>query len=142
MRVHRSQGGIVLLDGLIAIVMFSIGILGIVMLQGKAITMTSDAKLRTNAAMLAENVIAQMWASNPSTLAATFAGTGGTGGTGYTQWTGLVADPVIGLPGVTSTANQPTITVDASNNVVVTVFWNAPNDKVVHSYVSATQVTR
>lgn len=141
------QSGMVLIDGLIAIVMFSIGILGMVALQGTAVKLSTDAKVRTDAAMLADQVVAQMWGSDPTpaALAAAYAGSGGVGGTGYTAWAALLASSTTGLPGVTATANQPSIQVDSSttsNLVTVTVNWQSPNDSGPHSYVSVTQITR
>lgn len=151
---RRSQRGIVLLDALIAIVIFSIGILGMVSLQGAAVKLAGDAQYRTNAAMLADQIITQMWTGNVTSaadLAAAYAGSGGTGGTKYTDWLNTIncaaANPSTNcLPGVTATANAPVITIvpnpaypkDAL--VTVTVNWQAPNDTGPHNYVSITQI--
>jgi len=150
----RSQRGIVLLDALIAIVIFSIGILGMVSLQGAAVKLASDAQYRTNAAMLADQIITQMWTGNvtgAADLATAYAGSGGTGGAQYTAWLNTIdcsaAHPSTNcLPGVTATANAPVITIvpnpaypkDAL--VTVTVNWQAPNDTGPHNYVSITQI--
>ena len=144
-RFQRSCArGWVLLDGLIAIVIFSIGILGMVALQAVAVKLTTDAKYRTDAAMLADRAIAQMWGADPAALSANFAGTNGSGGKYYVQWEKTVADS---LPGVTG--NEPSIAINGNNLVTVTVNWLAPNDKsptnptpAAHSYVSITQITR
>jgi len=131
-----SQRGIVLLDAVIAIVIFSIGILGMVTLQAAAVKLGGDAKYRTDAAMLADQVIAQMWTSNPSTLAANYSSPGGAS---YTAWKNTVTTTGIDrLPGAAAT--PPTIVVGADNLVTVTVKWRAPNDTGTHSYVSITQI--
>lgn len=142
-RAANARGWAVL-DGLIAIVIFSIGILGMVALQAVAVKLTTDAKYRTDAAMLADRVIAQMWGANPAALSTNFAGANGSGGSAYLQWAKAVAD---GLPGVST--NQPSIAINNNNLVTVTVNWLAPNDKsptnptpAPHSYVSITQITR
>lgn len=64
-----------LLEALIAILIFSIGILAIVALQAVSIKLAGDAKYRSDAALLAEEMLAQMWVSDrtPATLSALFA---------------------------------------------------------------------
>jgi len=152
--------GFVLLDAVIAILIFSIGILGMVALQGSAVKLAGDAAYRSNAAMLADQVIAQMWGDN--ILAATFTtkytGSAGSGGAGYTAWaatldcttpvTATSGPSTICLPGVA--ANPPTIAVTQTASpsgtpvflVTVTVNWKAPNDSSPHNYVSITQFSR
>ncbi len=133
MKSRNSQRGAVLLDGLIAILVFSVGILGMIALQGTAVKLTTDSKYRTDAAMLADQAIAQMWGvSNNSTLLANFA-TGGTCTAPANCYSTWAAGVQAQLPGVT-TANKPTITFDA-NGATVIVFWQAPNDgTTVHQY--------
>lgn len=64
-----------LLEALIAILIFSMGILAIVALQAVSIKLAGDAKYRSDAALLAEEMLAQMWVSDrtPATLNALFA---------------------------------------------------------------------
>ena len=75
-RRHR-QSGAMLLEALIAILMFSLGVLGIVGLQAVSIKLAGDAKYRSDAALLAEEMLGQMWASDrvPANMSAIF-GTG------------------------------------------------------------------
>jgi type IV pilus assembly protein PilV len=144
--------GIVLIDAMIAILIFSIGILGMVALQGSAVEMTTAANYRINAAMQADHVIAQMWASDPAKLAADFKGSDGKGGSAYSSWFNeldCTSDPHIYncLPGVK--ANPPSIDVvqqsapntgNTAYQVTVTVHWQAPSDHSVHKYVSVTAI--
>ena len=146
------QHGFVLLDALIGIVIFSIGILGLVALQSSAIKLAGDAKYRTDAAMLADQVIAEMWTNNAASRAdfiAQYAGGGGTNGAAYTAWANTIdctsATASTGcLPGVKT--NPPVITItpiatDTNDSLVtVTVNWQAPNDTGPHSYVTITQI--
>lgn len=135
----RGARGIVMLDALIAIVVFSIGILGMVHLQAAAVQLAADAKYRTDAAMLADQVIGQMWGDDPATLSTNY----GAAGLKYKAWADVVAST---LPGVDAKTNAPTITIGANNLVTVTVKWQPPqgssNDVNTHSYVSITQITR
>lgn len=148
-----SSRGIVLLDALVAVVIFSIGIVGMVSLQSSAVQLTGAANYRLNAALLADQVIAQMWASNLSTLSTDYVGSAGSGGSEYTTWYQSIdcastASHVSScLPGVE--ANPPSIAItqqtisDSSNTeyqVTVTVNWQAPGDSSKHTYVSVTDI--
>ena len=146
---RRSLSGFVLLDAVIAILVFSIGILGMVALQATAIKLAGDAKYRTDAAMLVDQVIAQMWGSDLKTsgaLATAYAGTTvANGGPKYKTWAATLdctsATAATGcLPG--ATANPPTISVTGNNVVTITINWQAPNDTGPHNYVSISQLTR
>lgn len=60
-RCVRQQAGSVLIEGLVALLIFSLGILGLVALQGNTVRMTTDAKLRMDASFLANNLVGRMW---------------------------------------------------------------------------------
>lgn len=66
---QKYQRGIALLEALIAIVIFSFGILGIVGLQGAMLKGTTQAKHRADASFIAQRRIAMMWA-DPANFAA------------------------------------------------------------------------
>ena len=137
-----KQQGSMLLEGLIAILIFSMGILAIVGLQAASIKNTTDAKFRSDAAFLANKVIAQMWVADTST-GANLATLFNTGGGGYNAWLPEVQS---GLPGATG-ANVPTIVVvpggmAGSNVATVTLAWQAPGDSAAHSYVATAQITK
>lgn len=148
------QRGIVLIDAMIAILIFSVGILGMVSLQGSAIEMTGAANYRINAAMQADQVIAQMWAApDPTQLSTLFQGSGGSGGDDYVAWATSIdcASSTAATNCLPSAkAHPPSITVtkqaisSASSNaqyqVTVTVYWQAPSDSSVHKYVSVTAI--
>lgn len=137
----RSQRGIVLLDSIIAILIFSVGIVGMVTLQGAATKLAGDAKLRTDAAMAADKVIAQMWVSDPTQLATYFQSPSGAG---YKAWAATVTNVTAqqGLPG--ATGHPPTINITADPNggnaVTVSVFWQAASDTGIHQYVTSTHI--
>jgi len=60
--VQKSQKGAVLLEALIAILIFSMGILAIAGLQAAMVKNTSDAKYRSDAAFIAQQALGRMWA--------------------------------------------------------------------------------
>lgn len=149
-----------LLESLIAILIFSVGILAIVGMQGSAITATSDAKYRSDAGILANNLIAQMWVSDRSGLQShllnDFQGGNGVDGTKYAAWVGNPGNPdpssVFGiLPGAQTNPpqvsmvqtvqyldlnNQPVLT----SQVTIVIFWQTPGDQVSHSFTVTTQI--
>jgi type IV pilus assembly protein PilV len=61
MHAAKSQAGVMLIEALIGILIFSIGILALVGMQGTAIKNTTDARYRSEAAFLATQIAGQMW---------------------------------------------------------------------------------
>lgn len=66
MKTHKithldDQHGLVLLEGLIAVLIFSIGILGAVGLQTAMINGNADARYRAEAGLIVEQRIAELW---------------------------------------------------------------------------------
>jgi type IV pilus assembly protein PilV len=60
---QHSQAGFLLLEVLIAILVFSLGILAIVGLQATMVKNSTDARFRAIASQVAEQRIAQQWAA-------------------------------------------------------------------------------
>lgn len=130
-----------LLEALIGILIFSAGILALVGLQAAAINSVADAKYRTDASFLTNQIIAQMWvnrtnlgtyACNPCTTAPA------NGNTDTRAWVAQMlptgSNP---LPGTGTAGVQPQITVAAGTptTVTVTVRWQPPQAKAVSNTV-------
>jgi|APTNR8051073442_1049403.scaffolds.fasta_scaffold02070_10 type IV pilus assembly protein PilV len=136
----RQQSGMILIEALLAILVFSLGILALVGLQAAAVKQSADAKYRTEAALLANEIIGQMWVSDRTTsvLQANF---NSPGGATYVNWLGRVSGV---LPGVVANSpTAPTIAIDAEGIATVTVAWNAPNEPAgtpPHQYVAIAQI--
>lgn len=110
----KLQRGIALLESLIALLIFSMGILAIAGLQGFMIKGTSEAKNRADASLIAQSRVAMMWA-NPADLAGFIELAPGT--------------PVPDLPnGLRTTA-----VTAATGAVTVTVTWTTPGE-ATHNY--------
>ena len=129
----KTQKGVMLLEALIAILIFSLGVLGVVAMQASAISASRDAHYRGIAAQLADELIGQMWAGDRSgpALQDMFQGSAGfvsanaassaqfcsdhpaTDGLGYCRWFNMrvlaTGDTHSGLPGVA--ANPPVVVV-------------------------------
>lgn len=125
---RRGQTGSMVLEALFAILIFSVGILGLVRMQAVSVTHVSNAKYRTEASFLANRVISEMW-SNRNNLPA-YAYAGGAAPAVLTKWMAEVQGT---LPG--AAANPPLITLGAGNQVTVTVYWQPPNAATLHNYI-------
>ncbi len=145
-RPIREQAGVMLLEALIAILVFSLGILSLVALQATSIKLVGDAKYRTDATLLANRLIGQMWVSGGSL--ADFDTS--TPGAAYNAWLADVSGPE-GLPGVVAassgvTSTLPVVAVDpATGQVVITLFWRTPEmpaNEAGHRHVVVSQVVR
>jgi type IV pilus assembly protein PilV len=62
----RASRGFVLIEALIAILIFSLGVLGLVGLQASLTRATTSAKFRADATYLAQTLIGQMWTDIPN----------------------------------------------------------------------------
>ena len=125
------QRGATLLEALIGILIFSIGILALVGMQALAIKHMSDAKYRSDAAFLANEIIGQMWVNRASLGTYAFAGAGAPP-VAIDSWVASIQNS---LPGVTAAANLPIIAV-AGTTVTVTVRWQLPGGLDVHRHIT------
>lgn len=139
-----KQRGSVMLESLIAILIFSMGILSLVALLGASVKDTASAKYRTDASLLANQIIGEMWTGD-KTNAALVANYGTASGAQFVAWKGKVIQT---LPGIIDAVlappvagqNLPTIGVSPDNTVTVTVFWQAPGESGPHNYVAVTRL--
>lgn len=58
---RKWQGGVVIIEALLALLIFSLGVLAIVGLQGTMMRDTTAAKFRMDASMLASERVGRMW---------------------------------------------------------------------------------
>lgn len=61
-----KQSGIALLEAMISILIFSMGILAVMGLQAVSITNTLSSKYRSDASFLANAIVGRMWADTPN----------------------------------------------------------------------------
>lgn len=134
--IKPGQTGVVLLEALVAIVIFSIGILGLVGALSKSVRNASDAQYRTEAAFLADTLVAQMHLAKPSSGTDTRP-TDFSSGTPYTAWSNRVTSGDTALPGASLTVNKPTVTFNGKV-ATVSIFWQAKSSTEQHKYVVVT----
>ena len=68
-QLMQPQQGVVLLEALVAVLIFSMGVLALVGLQAAMIKGTSDSKFRAEASFIAQQRIGLMWADPTNALA-------------------------------------------------------------------------
>lgn len=136
---HPAQTGVVLLEVLIAVLIFAFGILGIVGLQATSIKQVTDAKFRMEATLLSNQLIANMWTSDrTTTYLQTNFDSRNSNPVGYTDWKSTTAGK---LPGINT--YPPEVTVDNEGIVTVTIQWLAPNDppgSAPHKHITIAQI--
>ena len=122
MRIRNNQKGVTLLESLLGILLFSVGILAVVGMQAMAVRNVAESKYRMDASFLANQIIGEMWVNR--TNLASYAYTGGTPPAVATTWVTHVANT---LPGTTTTLNPPLINI-SGNTVTITLRWQHPEE--------------
>jgi len=125
-RSRQSQAGVMLIEALVAILIFSVGVIAVMGMQAVSIEQVSQAKYRTDASYLANQITGQMWTDMPN-----LANYATAGSSVRSAWDATVAGT---LPSGTAT-----ITVVGSL-VTVTVNWQVPNESVTRKYVSVVNI--
>ena len=151
-----------MIEALIAILIFCLGILGMVAMGGAAIGAQSDAQYRTDAAKWADNLAAEIALTvdrgNAAVLSASlasfahqtagancaFSGTASPNSV-VTNWISDMSSPSVtqaALPGATLAGQQ--VKVDSSaaafNRVEITICWKAPADVAMRSHTLVTYI--
>ena len=140
---RRTQSGVMLIEAMVGILIFSIGVLALVGLQAVAIKASAEAKYRADASYLANAIVGRMWNEKPANLvnyrhrptstAGQLCQPTGTDSSddNVTAWLAKVAAL---LPGADATLQQ--IAVDtATNQVSVSVCWVSPQDSLPHRHM-------
>jgi len=128
-RRDRRQTGYVLLEALVALLIFSFGLLGLVGFQAAASKIASDSRFRTEAAMLADELLAKMAASEVSKVASDYASPGGS------QFKAWLEKRVVGasrLPNAKVTTDFTSVShaTNATMVVLLRVEWTMPGSTV------------
>jgi len=115
-----------LLEALVAILIFTVGVIAVMGMQAASISQVSAAKYRTDASYLANQIIGRMWVDQPNLATYT-----ATGAAGRVTWDATVAATLPGGAG--------TIAI-AGSQVTVTITWTPPNEGVVRRYVTIANI--
>jgi type IV pilus assembly protein PilV len=142
----KAQQGVILIEGLIGILIFSLGILALVGLQAVAINNTTQSRSRVEASYYANQIISRMWVEDKTQLAS-YANYGNAASTCGTPAGGASTNAKVvdwlktvqgsdgsnrGLPGTSDNRAQ----IGLSGNVVtVRICWKNPRETDWHNYV-------
>lgn len=158
--VSKHQRGVALLEALIAVLVFSIGILALIGLQGFAVSSTAAAKYRADAAYLAGRIINRIWIDqtnfasykhndndgDPATDDVCNAN-GGSTTSAFAPVSAWLAEVDGSLPGasgrqriVVSTGNDPVNASQPLNQVTVVVCWKSARETDYHSYTATARI--
>jgi type IV pilus assembly protein PilV len=122
MRMKPSnERGVMLIEALIGILIFSIGILALLGMQAVAMSTTIDAKYRSEAGFLANQIVGEMWSDTDNLVGYTSENCDAT-----PRCAAWLARVEAMLPNATG-ANAPSITVNG-REVAVIVRWQPPGE--------------
>ena len=134
---QRRRNGFVMIEVLIAILIFSIAVLGLVGLQISMRKAQTSAKFRADAAYLANDLVGTMWAD--ANHLADYTGTAcKTTSSACQKWESRLATV---LPG-----SSHEVTADATagsatfGDVTIKISWKVPNEGQ-HQYITTTTIT-
>lgn len=111
-----------LIEVLTSLLIFSIGIVGLMSLQARATQFSTSAEDTNRAALLANEIAAQMWTTNSVTV-------------DTTGWAARVADPLNG--GLPSGVGTVTVTGNVAD---ITITWRPPRAAAGETNRFVTQV--
>lgn len=139
--MRNLQSGSAMVEGLTAVTVFSIGMLGVIGLQASVLENNAQAQFRAEASYLAEEVIglatadaanAGCYALNPAsaTCSNAFAQQAAQ------EWAARVQSS---LPGADEM--QPNVTYAPDGTFTVTIQWKRQSDDTWNNYVSTTNIS-
>lgn len=122
--MKKNESGVALIEVLVAVLIFSVGILGLIALQAKSIQLTGDAEGSTSAALLVNEAASQMYTMQNVNLP-------GAAPAIYAAWLAKIQNPALGgLPN-----GVGNIAFNAANNTsTITVTWQNSSDTQPRTY--------
>lgn len=141
MKFPGQQQGVMLIEALIGILIFAVGIIALMGLQTAAVTNTIEAKYRSDAAFFANQIIGKMWAdrANVESLSYDTTNAGASSNAELQRWKTAVQDV---MPQATG-ALAPTVRIANTNSgydVTVTVFWQKPGQADSHRFMTVARL--
>lgn len=143
----KAQHGSMILEALIAILIFSIGILALVGMQATAISTVADANYRSTAGFLADQIVGTIWANRLNAINANASNVmvaspamdfacnpcDAANGNAYTKaWV---------TSGVAAQLPNGTASIVINGAVVtVTIGWQPPKAQVAHRHIVSTTI--
>ena len=122
---RQRQRGAALIEAMVAVLLFSLGVLGLIGLQTRAIGMAGEADERNRAALLADGAVASMWQTDSIALSAA----------ALKVWKDAIAEQ---LPNGSGKINAVS---DVARTADVEITWYAPSRGSSNSNRLSTRVT-
>lgn len=153
-RASRPQGGVVLFESLVAMLIAMVGILGMASLTVKAASLSGHAQHRAEAGMFASQIVQTVALgvdrSSPEALQASLQGYSHQADGTLCEFSGTATQSnalaevlkaarggvanVWGLPGATDAMQQVAVDTTAGNRITVTLCWKGPHDQAPRNY--------
>jgi len=125
----RTDRGFMLIEALVALLIFAFGVLGIVGLQAAMTKAQTQSKSRADASLLAQQVLGSMWTDSPNLAAYSTANCAGYAR--CNEWATRVAAELPNGAG--------TVDVSALPLVAITITWTPPNEQQ-HTYATTSAI--
>jgi type IV pilus assembly protein PilV len=138
--MRTCQTGSALIEGLTAVTIFSLGIMGVIGLQASVLENNAQSQIRAEASYLAQEImgVAMADAANVACYTvnpASGACTNPVAQAAVADWQARVLDT---LPG--ADAQLPAVILDADGTFTVTLQWKRQTDDTWNNYVSTTNI--
>lgn len=131
---RRHAHGFTLIENLMALLLFSIGILGFMGLQAVMMKNNIDAKYRVDAAYLANDAISRMWTDRANL--ANYVTTPGTSNPRTAAWTTQLSTMLPAGTGRIEIAAEPNDVTE----VTITVTWQPPGAPAPNRFVTISRI--
>jgi type IV pilus assembly protein PilV len=142
----KSQSGVMLIEVLVGMLVFMIGVLGLIGLQTKSITQSMDASTRSQAAFVAQEFFSQMEATLPITarnsqIALNKAAIDLAAPAVFSAWnTGVLQSSTLGLPNASATylviEDNGTVAVELNITWQLKAGSTGPDATVAHRFIT------
>jgi len=128
--------GSALIESLLAVLVFSVGLLSLLALLTATLKESDNARYRSEASLLATDLVSRMWSGERSlqSLRQRFTPAADE----YQRWLERVRST---LPGITDNQNLPELLIDDERTISLTLRWQIPSDTQQHQLVVVTRLT-
>lgn len=129
---RKQQSGSFLIEALVSVLLFMVGLIGLMGASAQAVNQLSQSKYRNDASFLSEELIGEIWVAAGTSPAAPYLASAN-----YAAWQARVQST---LPGGTGTA---TVNVPAANMLTLVITWpDAKNPGITHTYQTTTLIAK
>lgn len=125
--MNRNYKGFYIIEGIVSILIFSIGVLGVIKIQANSITSIADGQFRITAISLSNSLLNQMLLDKNNINSYL-----NKSSDNYKKWQTSLEN---NLPGVTN--NPPQITIENQNygqNIKLVIYWINPTNRQISNY--------